>query len=460
MKKLLTPISRRQFIAATGSIAGTTLLSSINEVQAQTASVTPRSKMRVALVGTGVRGVSMWGKDLVRDYPDQLEFVGLCDSNPGRLETGRRMIGVDCPVFTDFDRMMTETKPDILIVCTVDNTHHDFIVRSMDYGVNVLTEKPMTIDEQKIQAILDAEARTGKNCRVTFNYRYSPHRAKIWELLRNGEIGDVTSVDFHWYLDTSHGADYFRRWHRLTSCSGSLWLHKASHHFDLLNWWLDSDPESVYALGSLDFYGKNGAFRADNCRECKHAGTCDFFMDITKNKTMMDLYVANEPYDGYKRDGCVFREDVTIFDKMAATIRYKNGVQVAYSLTAYSPYEGYRIAFNGTKGRLEAWIQESKPTSDVNYDELVLFRNFGKREYIHIPFGTSGHGGGDSLLKDQIFLPDTQDPYQQCASVRDGALACLIGIAARNSIASGKPVMIEDLTSIVPAEKKIYQRIL
>ena len=122
----------------------------------------------------------------------------------------------------------------------------------------------------------------------------------------------------------------------MTSCSGSLWLHKASHHFDLLNWWLDSDPESVYALGNLDFYGKNGTFRADNCRECKHTGTCDFFMDITKNKTMMALYVANEPYDGYKRDGCVFREDVTIFDQTAATIRYKTGVQVADPLMAHS----------------------------------------------------------------------------------------------------------------------------
>mgnify|MGYP002420386178 FL=1 len=109
---------------------------------------------------------------------------------------------------------------------------------------------------------------------------------------------------------------------------------------------------------------------------------------------------------------------------MAATIRYKNGVQVAYSLTTYSPYEGYRIAFNGTKGRLEAWIQESRPTSDANFDELVLFKNFGKREYIQIPFGTSGHGGGDALLKDQIFLPGVEDPYKQCASVRDGALAC------------------------------------
>ena len=174
----------------------------------------------------------------------------------------------------------------------------------------------------------------------------------------------------------------------------------------------------------------------------------------------MELYVANEKYDGYLRDGCVFKKDVNIFDKMAATIKYKNGVQVAYSLTTYSPYEGYRIAFNGTKGRLEAWIQESKPTSDANYDEIVLFKNFNKRQYIQIPFGTSGHGGGDALLKDQIFLPNIDDPFQQCANTRDGALACLVGIAARNSIASGQPVKIADLTSIQPQEKKSYKRIL
>ena len=111
-----------------------------------------------------------------------------------------------------------------------------------------------------------------------------------------------------------------------------------------------------------------------------------------------------------------------------------NGVQVAYSLMAYSPYEGYRIAFNGTKGRLDAWIQESHRTSDLNYDELVLYKNFGKREYIQIPFGMTGHGGGDGLLRDQIFIPGTEDPMKQCAGIRDGALSYLIGIAARKSI--------------------------
>src|SRR5439155_224188 len=164
---------------------------------------------------------------------------------------------------------------------------------------------------------------------------------KNYELLRSGVIGNITSVDFHWYLDIYHGADYFRRWHRLRKNSGSLLVHKASHHFDLLNWWIDSEPEEVFAYGSLDFYGKNNSFRHTECRSCPYKDKCQFYFDITKNQRYVDLYVNNQKYDGYLRDGCVWREDIDIFDKMAVQMKYANNVQVCYSLTAYNPYEGY-----------------------------------------------------------------------------------------------------------------------
>ncbi len=452
-------ISRREFLTMSGALAGSVLIDPVSPLYAAEKVNVGQNlkKSRIALVGTGHRGTGMWGNSVVKEYSGQVEFVGLCDHNPGRLEVGRQLIGTTCPTYTDFEKMMIETRPDFLIVTTDDNTHDYFIIRGMELGADIICEKPMAIDEKKIQSIIDAEKRTGKTCRVTFNYRYSPHRAKMWEILRSGEIGDLTSIDFHWYLDTSHGADYFRRWHRLVEKGGSLWVHKASHHFDLLNWWIDSDPESVYALGDLEFYGKNGPFRAENCRNCAHTSDCKFFFDILKNDRLRRLYPDNEKYDGYFRDGCVFRNDVNIYDKMAATIKYMNGVQVSYSLTAYSPYEGYRIAFNGTKGRMEAWIQESNPTSDVNYDEIVVYANFSKRKYIQIPQG-EGHGGGDKLLKDHIFIPDTADPLRQAAGIRDGSLACLVGIAARKSIASGKPVMIKDLTTIQPEIQKLYKK--
>ncbi|PJJ61069.1 Gfo/Idh/MocA family protein [Hymenobacter chitinivorans] len=440
---------RRNFLQTTGTaLAGTLLTDNV------LAAALAGSRKRVAMVGTGHRGLSMWGTAVLKEFGDQIEFVGLCDSNPGRVETGKKMLGVSCPTFTNFDQMMKQTKPELLIVTTVDATHNEFIIKGMEYGANIITEKPMTTDEQKCEAILQAEKRTGKTVMVTFNYRYSPHRQKLYELLRSGVIGTVTSADFHWYLDVYHGADYFRRWHRRRENSGSLLVHKASHHFDLLNWWLDSDPESVYGNGQLNFYGKNNSFRHSHCRPCPHKDKCQFYWDITKDERLTKLYVDNEKYDGYHRDGCVWREDIDIFDKMAVQIKYANNVQVSYSLTTYSPYEGYRISFNGTKGKIDAWIKEKQPWEAEKFDEIQVTTNFGKRELIQIPNTEEGHGGGDVRLRKQIFNPGGQDPFRQAARSRDGALAVLIGIAARKSIDSGQPVRIADLTSLKPQAQR------
>jgi predicted dehydrogenase len=448
-------LTRRNFIASTSAvIAGAMVVQPLSSISSQPPS--PANKKRMAIVGTGSRALGMWSKEVQDDYSDKVEFVGLCDINPGRVEYFKKATGFTCPTFTDFEKMMREIKPDTLIVTTVDATHHEFIIRGMELGANIITEKPMTTDENKCEAILATEKKTGKKVTVTFNYRYSPHRAKIYELLRSGAIGNLTSVDFHWYLDTSHGADYFRRWHRLKEKGGTLWVHKATHHFDLLNWWIESDPSEVFATGALEFYGKNNSFRHTHCRPCTHKDKCQFYYDITKNKSHMELYVNNEKHDGYLRDGCVWKEDINIYDKMAATIKYENGVQVSYSLTAYSPYEGYRIAFNGTKGRMDVWIEESNPIEEKTYDEIVLTKNFGTREFIRVPHGTSGHGGGDKLLKDKIFGGASDDPLNQAANVRDGALSILVGIAARNSCETGRPVKIGDLTSIKPGAKRQF----
>ena len=442
-------MNRRRFIAATGSataglmVAGPELSEAASRERAQ--------KMRVALVGTGIRGTGLWGRRLVQDYSDVIDYVGMSDINPGRLKYALEYTGANCPVYLDFDQMLREADPEVLIVTTVDATHHEFIIKALQRGIAVVTEKPMTTDEKKCQAILDAEEESGSNVTVTFNYRYSPHRAKMKELLMAERIGKVTSVDFHWYLDTDHGASYFRRWHGQTSHGGTLLVHKATHHFDLVNWWLDSEPELVYAQGALDFYGQNNPFRHTRCRECPHQDRCDFYFDITKDERLMKLYVENEKYDGYERDDCLWRHEIDIYDKMGVQARYANGVQLSYSLTTYSPYEGYRIAFNGTKGRMEAWIQEAQPWETEDYDEIRVTDNFGDTELIHIPHGGGGHAGGDTRLLDKIFRdPDAPDPLRQAAGSRDGAMSILLGIAARESIERGVPVEVGSLTSLQP----------
>jgi predicted dehydrogenase len=231
------------------------------------------ARRRLALAGTGSRGSGTWGEDLVRHYADRVDLVGLFDANGLRARAAQRLMGTDAPVFGEFEAMVRQMRPDAVIVATVDATHARYIVGALELGVDVLSEKPMCTDEVQCQAIVDAAARTGRSVTVTLNARHSREAKKVKALLQDGAIGDVLSVDFHEYLDTSHGADYFRRWHRFRKNSGTLLCHKASHHFDLANWWLDSDPVEVSASGDLRVYGRNNAYRGTNCRTCPHRVT-------------------------------------------------------------------------------------------------------------------------------------------------------------------------------------------
>lgn len=438
------------------------------------ASITHHSSLarkRMALVGTGDRGSGFWGKNLMTNYSDLLEFVGLCDINPGRAEYSKTYIGATCNTYTDFDKMMQETKPDMVIVTTVDAFHHEYIIKALGYGADVITEKPLTTDEVKCAAILAAEKKSGKKVRVGFNYRHNPHVTKLKELLTNQRVGKITSVDFHWYLNVYHGADYFRRWHGFVNRSGSLWVHKATHHFDLLNWWIDSDPVEVMAYAKLENYGKNSSFRGNTCRDCNFKSTCKFHFDITKNERYVNLYVNNEQYDNYHRDSCVFRNEIDIWDKMSAQIIYANGVTVNYSLTTYSPYEGWKTAFNGLNGRIDAWedipfmqadmdqanrhlneMNQSRDEKPEGFDQIFVMDNFtAKGENLYVPKYKSGHGGGDGRMQDLIFRnPTNENPYKIMAGTRDGAFSCLIGIAARKSLALNRSVRIEELTDLKP----------
>lgn len=64
---------------------------------------------------------------------------------------------VSCPTFSDFEKMVKQTNPDLVIVTTRDCNHHEFIIKGLEMGCDVLSEKPLTTDEKKCQAIIDAE---------------------------------------------------------------------------------------------------------------------------------------------------------------------------------------------------------------------------------------------------------------------------------------------------------------
>lgn len=401
---------------------------------------------RYAFAGASGRCDGMYAHPMFERYKDTCELVGIYDINIIRSNYISKRCG-DIPVFTDFDEMIRVGRPDVVIVTTKDCFHHEYIIRALEAGCDAITEKPMTTDETKIRAIRAAEKRTGKKVIVTFNYRYAPYISRVKELLREGLVGDILHVDFEWVLDTRHGADYFRRWHRMVENGGSLLVHKATHHFDMVNWWIEDDPQQVHAYGSLRFYGAAGKIRGERCLGCKHAEDCEYWWDITASEHSRQFYYEAESEDGYHRDGCVFDPEINIWDTMGLNVKYKNGPIMSYSLIAHSPYEGWRATISGTKGRLEAWEYHSRNyQAEADYQTIHYYNRKNELIEYHVPKARSGHGGGDGLLQDHLFVEkDHKDPLGLRAGSWAGSMSVLIGVAARESIYQEKPINIADL---------------
>jgi predicted dehydrogenase len=285
----------------------------------------------------------------------------------------------------------------------------------------------------------------------------------------NGEIGKVLSIHFEWLLDTKHGTDYFRRWHRDKVNSGGLLVHKATHHFDLVNWWIDTFPKTVFAFGKLAFYGRQNAEARgvekfyDRALDSEIAKDDPFAIDIRADENLRRLYLEAEHEDGYIRDKSVFGYNISTEDTMGVLVQYQNDAIMSYSLNAYCPWEGYRVMFNGTKGRLELNVKENSYVSgsadDINLTEnrskddivdtevphIILQKHWDKPREITYEVAVGGHGGGDTRLLNHVFLGVKDDPYGHAAGYRDGAMSILTGVAANKSIASGDPVKIADL---------------
>jgi predicted dehydrogenase len=423
------------------------------------------AKKRYVQVGVGSRSM-MYSAVITERFADHAELVGLCDSNAGRLQLRAdwaRERSVEVPAYSDdqFDQMIAETKPDVVIVTTKDSMHDDYICRAMELGCDVMTEKPMTTDEHKCQRIIDTQKKTGRQCKVTFNYRYAPPRTQVKGLLMSGVIGNVFSVDFHWLLDTKHGADYFRRWHRNKCNSGGLMVHKATHHFDLVNWWLSTVPKVVYASGTRNFYTPETAERyglterGERCFGCPESERCPFYMDMSAYPKLKSMYLENEHYDGYYRDKCVFGADIDIEDTMAVTVTYRSGAQMSYSLHAFMPWEGYTVAFNGSKGRLEHICMETAYFSGDGTvpgelrpegTKIKVFSHFRSGYEVEVWQSKGGHGGADPVMLRHLFDPNApEDKYLRAADQRAGAWSILTGVAANRSMERGQPVRIDEL---------------
>ncbi|GAA3833510.1 hypothetical protein GCM10022403_078100 [Streptomyces coacervatus] len=239
---------------------------------------------------------------------------------------------------------------------------------------------------------------------------------------------------------------------------------------------MGAGPSGQDPSGRLAFYGSEAGERHglrrdyDRAHGAGPAADDPFALDLADNDTLRALYLEAERDDGYIRDRNVFGGPVTIEDDMAVLVRYARGATMTYHLTAYSPWEGYRVMFNGSAGRLELEVEEclwAQPRTPVASDSGALHGDTAAqhaggarltlrplwRPPVDIPLDAAheAHGGGDPRMLDALFGPVDSGAFDQDAAAhptatqRDGALALAVGLAANRCFETGRPVAVRDL---------------
>ena len=425
-------------------------------------------KRRYVVCGVSNRAIHMFIKPMFGKFAHCAELVGLLDCDPLRFEVCKSTVPEAAEVTgyleEDFDRMIAETKPDVVLVAGRDDTHARYILKGLELDLDVVSEKPMVTTSEDCRRVLAAEQASKGSVICTFNCRYpGPHR-KIREMILEDKIGRITSIDLNWYIDIYHGASYFKRWNRTREVSGGLSIHKGTHHFDLVNWLIGQRARKVHAFGARNYFGPEGEFnpsRKDGrvCETCEEKSQCKYYMrwssrtetNLPPDDHLNILGVPNrtKQYSNYRPDHCIFDSEINIEDTYVVNILYNQGAMLSYSEHFSAPYEGYRLAINGTRGRIETQEWHAPPRTPFPTPEtqtIDYFPIFGSKETIYTVPSVGGHGGGDPLILEDIFLgPDPQRGYDIQAGSLDAAYAVCIGEAVWKSAKTGEVIDLEDL---------------
>ena len=317
-----------------------------------------------------------------------------------------------------------------VIVTTIDAYHHEYIIRALNKGYDVISEKPITNTYEKCLAIREAEKKSGKKVTVTFNCRFMPVFVGLKKVVSSGKIGKVLAINYEYFLNRWHGGDYFKRWHRLMENSGGMLVHKSTHHFDAISWIINDEPSKVSAIGNRVFYGDESKCFAEYCRVCPKQNECQSYKSQTVELDE-ELYFKAQHEDGYLRDKCCYKNDCNIYDNMSVSVLYKGGALLTYSLNLFSlKGEGQRIVITGENGV-------------VAYENGVIkvFDNDGKCEIQELPVLKGRHGGADPLLVGMLMADEkNEEDLGQLADSFAGISSALIGISANESIVSGKHI--------------------
>jgi len=325
-------------------------------------------------IGIGVIGYGGMGRNNVRDVTTcdpRLKVLAIQDPDERSRTKAREDFPEAVVLDGDFRAVLEVPGVQWVMIASWNCAHCEQTVAAFEAGKHVFCQKPLALNVDECLRMLAAWKRSGRLFNIGFTLRYSPHYRRIRELLADGRIGRIVSMEFNETLDFNHGGYIMGDWRRLRRYAGTHLLEKCCHDIDLVNWMVESRAARVAAFGGVNF------FTPENVGYRERLGT------DAKGKLAYGSWGGLVDLDP-------FTSDKDIVDNQVAIVEYANGVRATFHTNCNAGIPERRMYILGTEGAIRA-------------DVLT-----GKIELKRIGFGTSiedvsttssgGHGGGDQIL--------------------------------------------------------------
>jgi predicted dehydrogenase len=333
---------------------------------------------------------------------------GIFDENPGSIMLAQKTFagfntGQDLATYDSLEAACNDPAADALIITTPNYTHLEVLHVAMSSRKHIFLEKPMATTIEDAQAILQIAKDYPAILQIGLQYRYKAMYVEaIYEALERKSIGDIKMVNI-----IEHRLpflDKVKQWNKFSKYSGGTLVEKCCHYFDLLNMFAQAKPISVFATGSM----------AVNFKEFE--------------------------YNGEKSD---------IIDNAVVSVDYENGVRASFNLCMFAPMFYEELTLCGDEGYLKAYEKEDFLPVPRPKTYLEVLSGESKPSRICNPcypphIEGSGHNGS-TFFEHVNFIDNIEGQPTNTATVEEGFWSVVVGIAAEESVKTGKVVMMDEL---------------
>lgn len=284
----------------------------------------------------------------------------------------------------------------------------------MERNLPLFLEKPVGISREDLEILKACESRPHAPVVVSFPLRVTKLIREVKKLLDADIIGKVEHVQA--FNDVGYGFVYFHDWYRDESVAHGLFLQKATHDVDVINYLVGEKPVEVCAMKSKQIF-KGDMPEKLRCSQCDKTLTC---MEST-------YHIEKTRNDTPRSDYCCFAKDTGNEDSGSMLIRYESGMHAVYSQNFFARKGAARrgARLYGYKGTLEYnFVSDDIRIYDHMSDQVTTIKMNGS---------ANGHGGGDFQLVQNFAALINKEAEESVAPLRAGIESASVCLAAKEA---------------------------